>query len=208
MFVALATFSFGQLAGSGHDFDLAAWNVEAGVSNRACGPCHTPHKAVVASSVAPLWSHNAQAAGTYTTYTSGSFDAASIASMDLTVGNSLLCLGCHDGTLDLSDHTGGDVTAAQLMGGIGTGSADLSNDLTTNHPIGFDYTTALAGADATLLDPASTNSGLGGFITADLLFTNKMECASCHDPHNGGNLGDMLRISNTTSGLCTTCHDK
>lgn len=36
-----------------------------------------------------------------------------------------------------------------------------------------------------------------------------VECASCHEPHNGGASGTpFLRISNAASALCTTCHNK
>jgi len=36
-----------------------------------------------------------------------------------------------------------------------------------------------------------------------------VECASCHEPHNGGASGTpFLRIANAASALCTTCHNK
>ncbi|MDH3319149.1 MAG: cytochrome c3 family protein [Betaproteobacteria bacterium] len=36
-----------------------------------------------------------------------------------------------------------------------------------------------------------------------------VECASCHEPHNGGaSSTPFLRISNAASALCTTCHSK
>jgi len=36
-----------------------------------------------------------------------------------------------------------------------------------------------------------------------------VECATCHEPHNGGASGTpFLRISNAASAVCTTCHSK
>ena len=42
-----------------------------------------------------------------------------------------------------------------------------------------------------------------------LLFNNRMECASCHDVHNGGTTPGpgLLRITTNGSQLCLTCHD-
>lgn len=45
----------------------------------------------------------------------------------------------------------------------------------------------------------------GGGATPDLL--PRVECASCHDPHNTTN-GTFLRRTNAGSGLCLTCHVK
>lgn len=35
----------------------------------------------------------------------------------------------------------------------------------------------------------------------------RVECATCHEPHNPSN-GTFLRVQNTSSNLCTTCHNK
>jgi predicted CXXCH cytochrome family protein len=39
-----------------------------------------------------------------------------------------------------------------------------------------------------------------------------VECGSCHDPHNSSTQGPtsvaFLRIDNTASQVCTTCHTK
>jgi predicted CXXCH cytochrome family protein len=59
--------------------------------------------------------------------------------------------------------------------------------------------------------PSDSNSGLGGFIADDMLFgtaNDQLECASCHDVHNGTSLAALLRKDNTSRQLCLTCHDK
>jgi len=82
-------------------------------------------------------------------------------------------------------------------------------DLNSEHPISFTYNDALATADGGLNIPSTTTSGLGGTIADDMLFNNKVECASCHDVHNAlGTGGNLLVKSNAGSGLCLTCHAK
>ena len=73
------------------------------------------------------------------------------------------------------------------------------------------YNTALVGSGAAqddgLYDPSTATTSLGGTIDADMLFSNQVECASCHDVHDN-TLGMFLRISNANSDLCLTCHNK
>ena len=111
---------------------------------------------------------------------------------------------------------------------------NLGTNLVNDHPIGIGYcgsTVAPAGAtltcgDADFNTPASAVinatriwfvEGAGGDgvrqKTDLLLYTRasdllpRVECASCHDPHNTTN-GTFLRRSNAGSGLCLTCHVK
>lgn len=198
----IAAFSFGQLATSGHDFsdgagfNLDAWNTAA--TNKICGPCHTPHNALT---TVPLWSHtNTVAAHTpYPGNPAGTMDAV----VGAPAGVSLVCLSCHDGTVALDNFIPVSTTTTMIAGTPLVGT-DLSND----HPISFTYNTALATADGELKDPSVALSGLGGTIAADMLFTNQMECASCHDVHNTAGLDPLMLMDNTNSELCLTCHTK
>ena len=84
-----------------------------------------------------------------------------------------------------------------------TGAALLGINLTTHHPISFQYNTALASTDGTLKDPSATPA------VAAMLFAGNLECASCHDAHNNGPTGTkLLRATNAASALCLTCHIK
>lgn len=123
--------------------------------------------------------------------------------------------------------TGSGMMAAGAITNLGT---NLVND----HPIGIGYcgaSTAPSGATLTCGDAdfnapstAVVNStriwfveGTGGDSIrqkTDLsLYTRsadpipRVECASCHDPHNTAN-GTFLRRSNANSALCLTCHVK
>jgi len=191
---AFANLSFGQIAGSAHDFSDDAWNP----GDRICIVCHTPHNAVV-SPDAPLWNHELTVAA-FTLYTSPTLDATD---MGQPAGASLLCLSCHDGTVAL-ENFGGTTTGTELI----TGGALVGTDISNDHPISFTYDATLATTDGGLFDPTTANSGLGGTIDADLLFAGQMQCASCHDVHNSGGNTFLLRVDNAASALCLTCHNK
>lgn len=190
----LCTTGYSQgIVGSKHDFTSEAWATEV------CAVCHTPHDAKTGITNAPLWNHESTSA-TFTAYTSTTMNAA-VGQPD---GISKLCLSCHDGTVAL-DNYGGTTNGTNLA----TGGALVGTDLSNDHPISFTYNAALSSADNGLHDPTSTNSGLGSTITDDLLFGDKLECASCHDVHNSvGGTSFLLRIDNTSSALCLKCHNK
>lgn len=182
------------IVGSAHDFSDDNWNT----TGQICLVCHTPHNADVTVTNAPLWNHETTTA-IFTTYTS--------ATMDATTGqpdaSSKLCLSCHDGTVAV-DNFGGQTGGTHFM----TGDALTGTDLSDDHPISFTYDAALAAVDGGLFDPTNTNSGLGGTIDEDLLIDSQVQCASCHDVHNGSGVEKLLRVTNAASILCLTCHDK
>ena len=183
-----------SIVGSAHDFSIASWNT----TGQICIVCHAPHNADVSVNDAPLWNHQSTVA-TFTPYSSASLNA--------TVGqpdaSSKLCLSCHDGTVAV-DNFGGVTTGTFFL----TGRTLIGTDLNDDHPVSFIYDVALAIDDGGLADPTSTNSGLGGTITEDLLIGSKVQCASCHDVHNGSGIDDLLIKSNAQSDLCLTCHIK
>ena len=121
--------------------------------------------------------------------------------------SSRLCLSCHDGTVALENFGGissgtNFIDASARIGGV------AGNDMSTEHPISFDYTDALATSDGGLFPPTTTNSGLGSTIDNDMLFSSRMECASCHDVHNRFGVMHLLKMSNVNSELCLSCHNK
>lgn len=195
--VFFSTMGFGQITGSAHDFTTKSWNA----SGEMCNACHTPHNSLTIAD-APLWDHQVTVA-TFTLYTSPSMDATFGVGAQPS-GSSKLCLSCHDGTVAL-DNFGGVTTGTNFIAGVG----NVGNDLANDHPVSFTYDAALATADGGLFNPTTVNSGLGGTITADLLYAGKVECSSCHDVHRGGSAtGKLLVKSNAASALCLTCHDK
>lgn len=180
----------GDIVGTAHDFSNRGWNG----TGEICVVCHTPHFALPADE-GPLWNHESTTA-TYTVYSSPTLNAT-IAQPGT---ESKTCLSCHDGTVAL-DAFGGQT------GTVNIGAQwDVGTDLSDDHPVGFDYTTALATTDGELADPSTKTSGLGGTIAADMLFADAMECASCHDVHGAGGNDMLLLVANTGSALCLTCH--
>ncbi len=186
-----ATRAMAGIKFTAHDFSTRTWNT----TGQVCIVCHAPHNA--SSSVTPLWNH-ATTTATFTVYTSPSLSAA----VGQPSASSKACLSCHDGTVAIDSF--GLATGFSFM----EGEEKLGTNLTNDHPISFTYDTALATADGGLHDPATTSSGLGGTINNDLLLGGKVECASCHDVHNGSNLSKLLVKNNVGSGLCFTCHSK
>lgn len=207
LIVLVSKVGSSAIRNSHHDFSTAAWS-----SNEICRPCHTPHNANLALANAPLWNHQ---------LTTSSFTLYNSPLLNGTVNQpgptSLLCLSCHDGSVAV-DAFGGQTGTYSLQGSFGGLGTDLSDD----HPIGIEYTQGTAAADGELHNPTTTPSGLGGTIQEDLLINGRIECPTCHDVHvsrntsgcfgchsmMGSTVSLSLRIDNSGSAFCLTCHNK
>lgn len=130
--------------------------------------------------------------------------------------NTTGCLACHSTGAGPLGANATDFTAFA----IGT---DLRND----HPVGIRYPTA-AGVGTDFRDPPRKEARLAYFDTngngradaGEIRLYNtgdgyEVECASCHDPHGVPSAGPgsvfnptFLRVSNTGSGVCLSCHTK
>jgi predicted CXXCH cytochrome family protein len=185
----LGTQAQAGIAGSAHDLSAKGYG-----STELCIFCHAPHNAS-ATKIAPLWNH-ASSTATYTLYSSPSMKGA-VAQPGAT-SSTKACLSCHDGTVAV-DNFGGKTDGTKLLSGGELIGTDLSND----HPVSFKYNAALVAAAGHLVTPASASQ-----VTANIpLFGEYLECASCHDVHTEGT-GKFLRVDNTGSALCLTCHVK
>ena len=105
-------------------------------------------------------------------------------------GSSILCLSCHDGTIALGS------SQSSMPAGS---SSILGTDLSDDHPISFVYDATLAAADGQLKYTPMFPVTLDG--------NSKLQCASCHDPHND-TYSNFLVASNEFSDLCFKCHDR
>lgn len=182
------------ITGSEHDFSGQGWG-----TTEICEPCHTPHNADATISDAPLWNHQTTTTN-FILYSSSTLTTTTLTQPD---ASSKLCLSCHDGTVAL-ENFGGNTTGTHFIGG----GANIGTTLADDHPVSFVYNTALSTADGGLFDPATHITSLGGTIEDDLLIGGKLQCASCHDVHNGYNNPSLLKIDNDASAFCLTCHDK
>lgn len=210
MLVLLSGSALAGVVGSSHD--LSSTN-DATIGNAAdqgqvCVYCHTPHKAIGQTN-GPLWNHNeGSTVLSYTMYTSTTFQGQNQTDPG---AESLACLSCHDGTvaLDSISNVPGlnetwtegapNMTGSALVGAISGSDLSLAND----HPIAFTYDTALANADGGLVDPTVDGSGIAPLV----LFSDKLECATCHDVHDN-TFNAFLRVTDDLSTICTTCHSK
>ena len=187
------------ILGTAHDFSAKGWNTGTTFSQEICVVCHVPHngRGALASPVGLLWNRD---------ITSSVFDPYTSPTLKFVPGQpdgaSKLCLSCHDGTIAI-DRFGMNDGGAQFM----TGSKNLGVDLKNDHPVSFVFDSALSVAVGTLKDPSVADSGLGGTIQNRMLRANKVQCVSCHNPHNPANNQKFLVKSNNNSALCLTCHN-
>ena len=106
-------------------------------------------------------------------------------------------MSCHDGATAVDAF--GSFTTGSTIGNV---NANFGTDLRDDHPVGVDYSAAN--------EMNATSTAYGGQTIADYLFgSNLVECASCHDVHNGITAnGYMLVESPDASALCLKCHNK
>lgn len=200
------------VVGSKHDFTewTGSSTLQSTNETEVCIFCHTPHGA----SASPLWNRNLDSSA-YTMYSSPTLTATDMPSAP--TGISLLCMSCHDGVsainvvvnygtvnpIIMKDYTKlGDVPSYPP-----SRNPNLTKDLSNDHPVSFTYDTTLANNDGGLHDPGTN----GANITPLKLYSSKLECATCHDPHDEGTLigtEKFLRMSNSSSDMCLKCHNK
>src|SRR5262249_31786989 len=155
------------LKGSKHDFSQSGRQPAD-----LCLSCHSPH---IAGFSAPLLDHRP-----VTTQPVPQFQ-----SFDVELDSaSLLCLSCHDGVIasDVfsSSHA---LSLASQFGTSQFGSVRLSG-----HPIGVRLPSANS-----KYRPAAAIQADGRIKLPD----GRVQCVSCHDPHNTGEFKHMLVTSNS-----------
>ncbi len=181
----------------------AAWHNYTANVDEVCVFCHTPHGG---SLTGPLWNHVLPDANSFTHYNSVTLSTTIDAARDIGP-ESLLCMGCHDGSvavdhlinnpnslngapikiedkenIDIQLSFGGNIKRIGASHAIPLNTGDLSDD----HPISFSYKDVLD--DYT----ARSKSGLREIAMASTWETEgvrffgsdfRVECSSCHDPH-------------------------
>ena len=197
--------------GSLHDMTKVV-PATADTMGRVCVYCHSPHNAAsrVASSEVPLWNHTMNPDSSFTPYTwASSTDPITV--VDPLIGPSRLCMSCHDGSIAVDEHgaafgqTGDTLIGTLARNGDGSSSDNLTRDLGSTHPIGFNYNEVAARRNALYpnspdlvvstsgyaLDISTDGSvlrAISGKRIADNLYRGDiMTCATCHDVHNKEN---------------------
>lgn len=214
-----SAFAASNITGTKHNLSATGTGTikaSSGQNNdEICVYCHTPHAANTAFVGAPLW-NKATPGGTFTMY--GTTIAGT--STDTTPNSpSMACLSCHDGVSAINSmvnapgsggyvEAGYNVAFGATPAGTGfampTGVTQIGTDLRNDHPVSIAYTENKAGLKAT----TTALTGWAGAATIGaLLRNNKVECGSCHDPHEADN-ATFLRVANAGSALCIGCHAK
>jgi predicted CXXCH cytochrome family protein len=192
-FLLSTTVGHAEISGSKHDFSTEDWS-----GNRICEPCHTPHNATAAD--APLWNHSISVA-TYTLYDSqwlgGGYPYALPPVQPEAGSITRLCLSCHDGTVSM-DAFGGLPGSTKMEG-----RAVIGTNLMDDHPVSIEWQHV----------PATFDICTNCHWDMPLPFygpegSKRLECPTCHEPHNGEPYAHMLRKPNADSEICLVCHDK
>ncbi len=171
------------VTGSAHDFSDPARG-----GGGACNACHVPHIQSLRPTTQPT--------------TQPSFEMYRIPEQRqvfvpgrFTPGpTSLICLGCHDGTVATSTVGSSHALLAGVREGFGLPEGVAWRD----HPIGVPYSN-----DRREFRPESFVRRRGIALP-----DGRIECISCHDPHNAAGVPGMLVMSNRRSALCLACHVK
>jgi len=210
-----STTAFGQMVGNSHDFsstnplsadyygvDLTSTDYD----DQICVVCHAPHNVEATYEATYLWNRANTDASTYSMYSSSTLDGSAVNGTEPAT-ESKMCLSCHDGTVGLEDFNGGTTGTVVVQDSMLSGSFAGNNlDLSREHPISLTYDVTDDGLIA-----VATAEGGGVNLYSD--GTARIECGSCHDPHLANITAEatenaFLRVPNTQSDLCTTCHDK
>ncbi len=165
-----------NLLGSPHDFS------EGGRQPRdLCLPCHTPH---MTRAAAPALDEAPSATAPIRPYQSAQVELSSA---------SLMCLSCHDGVVasDVYSRAHSTALSAQL------GPSALGVSPLRSHPVGIRYPIGERN-----YRPAAAVTGDGRIRLPE----GRIQCTTCHDPHNGAGVPGMLVKSNRRSDLCLSCH--
>lgn len=181
MLVGAATLALADIEGSKHDFSSKDW-----AEGDSCGVCHAPHR-TEPPKAPPLWDPNADLTQRFGAPSKGT---------TLPGPGTLLCIRCHDGTVardTISGVPADRYVNRQNPGIFGTGHGS------TDHPVGIPY--------------PRTDRGYRPVESVEAtqvvkLPEGRVECTSCHDPHDEAGVEPMLVMSNQRSALCLACHNK
>ncbi len=207
--------------------------IKANSDTRICIFCHTPHGA---SAQSALWNRKDPTTASFPLYSSGTLNIDDPGIVALSQydnsdpsaypnGATRMCLSCHDGVSAI----GGILTGLQgfntkilmnsdtLLSAYATGlnaSGDkVVVDLASSHPVSFVYNSLVRDY---------LNTPAGGGVPGDyklpsavpLDSSNRMQCTTCHDPHDDTRTGTydlpFWRNSGTGNPLIdydTTCQD-
>lgn len=192
------------MAGGLHDLSATSTGPNhSDTQTQLCVFCHVPHNSQPAVS-RPLWSHTMTTQNlTWTPVATVRGTTLPTSITGAALAGSRACMSCHDGTValgDLLNGTGGTVTGPNVTAGKLTAGPNFLNPaaMETNHPLGVTQPSSIPGFTGFKVVPASSavNYDASGYV----------QCGSCHNPHDD-TFAPFLKVDNTGSAICVTCHD-
>ncbi len=208
----LELFLIAGIKGSKHDLSTTNfYGPMGGSTTQVCIFCHTPHNAN--TGLTPMWNRVISDTTVFTLY-----DGTNA----LPNNPTLVCLSCHDGVSGLGDTSAISPSATHnILNSPGSGHSSgnvtpncyschfsgntypdkewrIGPNLMDDHPVSVSYTAA-----KTFNPNEFRDAPINGLKLVD----GNVECVSCHDPHAPEN-GTFLRVNNTNSALCMSCHIK
>lgn len=216
--LVVAGMAVASVVSSRHDMRL---KISGNTQNQVCVFCHHPHRGYSAAGVSAtlLWNFQDTDTVAFTTYGSPTVQGTVVGDALNLTGNSVYsayCLVCHDSDfatdtlINKPSGTGALTEIDSYVNDVDNIAGDTDN-LTNDHPIDFDYS-ASANLDATKGIKAQLNdSAVLGQQTGQTypLFTGTMQCATCHNVHNGDNQAIQFMRGSTAlsnSNICRDCH--
>lgn len=197
-------------------------------SSEICVFCHTPAGNGALPQTAPLWQQSTPLEHAYTIY--DDIGRAQFGDKPSIGSQSVACLSCHDAAQAFSvskltfDHPFG-VPYRGYLKEKGGGHAPAKNkfddegaSVSAKHVVALgDFRTPSSGVvdERTTWWVSSTGDSaqrmsndlpLYARVDKDQQEVPYIECTSCHNPHSSNPL--FLRVNNSGSKLCLTCHDK
>ncbi|HZZ84744.1 MAG TPA: cytochrome c3 family protein [Anaeromyxobacteraceae bacterium] len=187
--------------------------IKATTETQVCVFCHTPHNSNPAG---PLWNHQLSSGVSYLKYTSSTMVAyTGQADAPDPNGATKLCLSCHDGTVALGAVSSQSSPIPLAAGKTNLAPGDpgyIGTDLSKTHPLSFAVTDQLVAQNNSVnstglaLNPVST---MKSDPEVHLDGQARVQCTSCHDPHNDANYatsGVHFYAKPTRAGPCAVCH--
>jgi predicted CXXCH cytochrome family protein len=172
------------VVGSVHDF-----SARGGQAGGACDACHIPHIQAITIAGGPVTQPSIEL------YRMPGQRRAFRPNEYMPGPTSLVCLGCHDGTVATSTIGSSHALLAAIREGFIVDDGFTWRD----HPIGVTYP-----QNRPDYRPAAFVVKAKKIRLPD----GRIECVSCHDPHNDSGVPDLLVMSNRRSSLCLACHIK
>jgi len=221
------------ITGTSHDFSN-----KASTAVGLCTFCHTPHRA---TQTRLLWNHKLTDNTFKWTDVTATTNGTPLPTFTKAwQGTSKNCLSCHDGSVAIGDilwfnksgpqnllnqkHDNDDFTVG--LGGIMNGNHPVAHPFPFNKQVST-YNSVTSGSQVVASgwqnDPQTygirlfNDDGSGNVTAGGVVGKSGIECASCHDPHNGTTVVDSFFLrgkltgtgpASTTSYICIKCHDK